>query len=147
MQTFLPLPTYAESASVLDDKRLHNQANECKVILNTLLGKYKKGWKNHPAVKMWKGHEASLCRYAIQICLEYIKRRAAKVGDNYRYNNLYYFQSMQAKLPPCEDPPWLGNKKLHASHRSNLLRKDPEWYGKFRWAEKPNLPYFWISDI
>lgn len=40
-------------------------------------------------------------------------------------------------------PPWLGDEALHASHRSNLIRKDPEWYGRFGWTEPPDLPYVW----
>jgi hypothetical protein len=40
-------------------------------------------------------------------------------------------------------PPWWGDERLHASHRSNLLRKDPAHYGRFGWAEPPDLPYFW----
>ena len=40
-------------------------------------------------------------------------------------------------------PPWLGTESLHASHRSNLLRKDPDWYGRFGWTEPPDLPYIW----
>ena len=40
-------------------------------------------------------------------------------------------------------PPWFGNEKVHASHRSNLLRKDSEFYGKYNWKESPDLPYFW----
>lgn len=32
---------------------------------------------------------------------------------------------------------------FHASHRSNLLRKDPVWYSQFNWTEPNNLPYVW----
>jgi hypothetical protein len=40
-------------------------------------------------------------------------------------------------------PDWFGNKEFHASHRSNLLRKDPEFYGKYGWTEPHDLPYIW----
>lgn len=40
-------------------------------------------------------------------------------------------------------PKWLGNDKFHASHRSNLLRKKPEYYSSFGWKESDNLPYIW----
>lgn len=40
-------------------------------------------------------------------------------------------------------PKWLGMERFHASHRSNLLRKMPEWYKYFGWEEPDNLPYFW----
>jgi hypothetical protein len=44
-------------------------------------------------------------------------------------------------------PPWMHEyqtiSKVAASHRSNLLRKDPKWYGQFGWTEPDDLPYFW----
>jgi hypothetical protein len=45
---------------------------------------------------------------------------------------------------PCL-PPWLGYDALHASHRSNLLRKDAEYYGRHGWTEPHDLPYHWPS--
>ena len=32
---------------------------------------------------------------------------------------------------------------MHASHRSNLLRKEPAHYTQFGWTEPPDLPYVW----
>ena len=40
-------------------------------------------------------------------------------------------------------PTWLGNEQFHASHRSNLLRKDFEYYSQFNWTENPESPYVW----
>ena len=40
-------------------------------------------------------------------------------------------------------PYWFGNEKINASHRSNLLRKNPEFYGKYGWTEPDNLEYIW----
>jgi hypothetical protein len=40
-------------------------------------------------------------------------------------------------------PKWLGNADFHASHRSNLLRKEPSHYSQFHWVESPDLPYVW----
>ena len=42
---------------------------------------------------------------------------------------------------------WLGNDIFHASHRSNLLRKMPEYYSEFGWKEPDNLPYYWPVQI
>jgi hypothetical protein len=52
-------------------------------------------------------------------------------------------------IMPTEEivmPWWYGNRDLHASHRSNLLRKDDEYYGRFGWSESPDLPYWWPSQ-
>ena len=40
-------------------------------------------------------------------------------------------------------PTWLGLKKFHASHRSNLKRKDELSYQKYGWNESPDLSYLW----
>jgi len=40
-------------------------------------------------------------------------------------------------------PLWLGNTELHASHRSNLLRKDKLFYAQYGWNESADLPYVW----
>ena len=40
-------------------------------------------------------------------------------------------------------PSWLGDDRLHKSHRSKLLGKDPEYYGKYFRDVPPDLDYFW----
>lgn len=141
MQTFLPHRSFRRSVEVLDWKRLGKQRVECKQLLNALLRpETAKGWKNHPAAKMWKGHELPLCRYAIKVCEEWRTR-------GYKDEQLQYFNALykELKLKGYKYilPDWLGKKRFHASHRSNLLRKDQEHYGQFGWKEGPDLPYHW----
>lgn len=146
MQTFLPAAQYSKSAALLDNKRLGKQRVECKQILLALglaVGTHppgKKGWQNHPAVRMWRGYEAALALYSFCMCQEWL-RRGFKDTLTPEFVDLYERLMPDAQSPP--QPPWLGRKKLHASHRSNLLRKDPIFYGKFGWAEPDDLPYFW----
>jgi Pyrimidine dimer DNA glycosylase len=133
VQTFLPYADFAESAAVLDPVRLGKQRVEAYQILRTLAG-ITHGWRHHPAVKMWRGHIGSLARYTIAVCGEWERRGYADtVADKVRE-----FESAAA-----EPPPWLGDSTLHASHRSNLLRKDPDWYRQFDWTEPNDLPYVW----
>lgn len=54
-----------------------------------------------------------------------------------------YFSELRDTYPDTGMPPWLGDSDFHASHRSNLLRKDPEYYGEFNWTESPDLEYVW----
>ena len=134
MQTFLPYPGFAESARVLDDIRLGKQRVEAFQIVRTLAG-VTKGWRHHPAVKMWRGHEDALVDYGLAMCVEWTNRgRADTVHDKL----LEHRSDRDAVLPP-----WFGDPDFHASHRSNLLRKDPQWYGQFGWAEPDDLPYVW----
>ena len=139
MQTFLPSPSYDESAQVLDNKRLGKQRVETKQIL-LALPKTTGGWVNHPATKMWRGHEVSLCQYGLAMCWEWQRR-------GYKDSLYQFFASALAQyqedgrtyLPPS----WLGEETVHASHRSNLLRKDRGFYSQYGWAESDDLPYIW----
>lgn len=131
MQTFLPVPNFTESALILDKKRCWKQVVEAKQILRCLYGQTD-GWKNHPAVKMWKSYENSLCKYYNEFliyCLEYHKINTS--------------MCLIEIVTNIKDPPWLGDNSFHSSHRSNLLRKDPKFYGRYGWTELPTLPYFW----
>lgn len=134
MQTFLPYPSFIRSACVLDNKRLGNQRGETKQILITLFTG-RDAWKNHPAVLMWKGYENSLCQYGIAVCSEWIMRGFKDHQFEWFNSKIDFFDLIV--------PPWLGLEQLHASHRSNLLRKDPKWYSQFGWTEPPYLPYYW----
>lgn len=139
MQTFLPSPSYDESARVLDNKRLGKQRVETKQIL-LALPKTEGGWINHPATKMWRGHEISLCQYGLAMCWEW-QRRGYKdsLYDFFAAALAQYEEDGRTFLPP----PWLGEDEVHASHRSNLLRKDREFYSQYGWAESDDLPYVW----
>jgi hypothetical protein len=133
VQTFLPLPDFAATASVLDDIRLGKQRVEAYQIVRSLDG-VTQGWRHHPAVKMWRGFEGALVHYGLAICLEWTRRgRVDTVHD----------KLLVHARADIVVPPWFGDYAVHASHRSNLLRKDPDWYGRFGWTEPPDLPYVW----
>lgn len=108
-------------------------------ILRALLG-ITSGWTNHPAVRMWKGHEEPLLVYGTAICEEW-KRRGFK---NQIFRKLWRAEIVnQIPIPLARRPGWAGDPDFHRSHQSNLLRKDPEWYGQFGWDVPDDLPYVW----
>lgn len=133
MQTFLPYPCFKTSAECLDRQRLGKQRVEVLQLLKALRGG--SGWVNHPATKMWRGHEESLIQYGIQICSEWIRRG--------------YKDTCTGKILAFSDgsefihPSWVGSPDFHASHRSNLLRKKFEHYSQFGWTEPTDLEYVW----
>lgn len=134
MQTFLPYPDFGECARVLDYRRLGKQRVEAWQILRAL-NRTTGGWVNHPAVLMWRGHEDALNQYGREMCLEWRER-------GYTDNMLDRFVCVGRPALPK----WLGDSRLHLSHQSNLIRKDPEYY-KIRFPEVPdNLAYFWITN-
>ena len=105
-------------------------------IIRTLDG-VTQGWRNHPAVRMWRGYEPMLLVYGLAMCDEWDRRgNADTVREKLRVH-------LRGSAAPLLAPPWLGDEALHASHRSNLLRKDPQFYGRYGWSEPPDLPYVW----
>jgi hypothetical protein len=131
MQTFLPYTDFVDTARCLDWRRLGKQRVEAMQILNILTGKTNKpGWRNHPAVLMWKGHEAALAQYMNIMIIEWVRRGYKNTMQKVDLGNAY-------------PPPWSLDEKFLSSHRSNLLRKDPVYYGKFGWTEPLDLEYVW----
>jgi hypothetical protein len=138
MQTFVPFPSLKLSAAVLDYRRLGKQRVETFQLLRANLD-ITLGWKNHPAAKMWLGHEAGLIAYGVAICDEWIARG---FKDTCREKILAFGE------PDASDmPAWWGMNAVHSSHRSALLRKNPEWYGQFEWADDPSVPYVWPTGL
>lgn len=113
MQTFLSYADFHESARALDRTRLGNQAyRECKTLVNG-------GWPSHPASIMWRGHESSLCDYAMA-CLYELNRR----GFHYP-RHFSWFVEKKHEFPDTGKPPWIGGE-IHARHRAILLGKAVE---------------------
>lgn len=140
MQTFLPSRSFYKSASILDNKRLGKQRVECKQILKALNGEYAKtgAWVNHPATRMWRGHEGALAHYGFVMCQQWRDR-------GFNDSLLPFFADIMCKVSrkQCTHPEWMMDDGLFASHRSNLLRKDANYYGQFGWKEDDSLPYIW----
>lgn len=132
MQTFLPYSDFEKSVKVLDYRRLGKQRVESFQVLNILLGRTdSKGWVNHPVTKMWRGYEEALKLYQNITIKEWIDRG---------YNNNMSFESVDPEN--LEYPFWLGDERVHRSHRSNLLRKDFNHYSQ-HFDDPSDLEYYW----
>ena len=139
----MPYKSFAQSARVLDNKRLGKQRVENLQIMGALLDPTK-GWSNHPATNMWRGHESALLMYQGAICAEWASRGFKdtcwlKTVKLLALNTSVY----DAEQKREHMPPWLGLKAFHSGHRSNLLRKDPTHYGQFGWTDDPANDYYW----
>lgn len=129
MQTFLPYPDLTLSVKLMDAKRLGKQRLEVKQLLTAIDGG-SKGWRNHPAAKMWSNNTDALKAYGNECIKEWIARR---------YNNTMPLWDVPESY---EMPWWMGFELFHKSHRDNLFRKDPVKYEVFADAD-PNGPYIW----
>jgi len=132
VQTFLPYPDFIQSVKILDYKRLGKQRVETFQVLNILLDRTPtKGWRNHPVTRMWTGYEEALKLYQNFTILEWIDRG---------YNNTMKFEHVDHSA--LKYPEWFGQEEFHKSHRSNLLRKDYEYYSQY-FDEPADLEYHW----
>ena len=135
MQTFLPYESFIDSAKCLDRQRLGKQRVEAMQILNALQAGSTSRWRNHPAVRMWRGYEHALGYYMNVMIDEWIDRGYKNTMNHYNYQTLKY-------------PPWIGDDRLHKSHRCNLYRKDPNYYGRFLWLDiDEKAPYWWPVEL
>lgn len=144
MQTFLPYPTFARSARVLDTRRLGKQRSEALTVLR-VLGIPTYGWQHHPAVAMWRGFDTALLAYGLAVCDEWTAR-------GHRDSVTGTLLDLAGGLRPGSQgelraagllPPWLGRRAFHRSHQSALLRKDPAWYRRYFPRVPDDLPYVW----
>ena len=132
MQTFLPYPSFSRTARVLDNKRLGKQRLEASQILDLVEGRADNTWKHHPAVRMWQGYGNALRLYYNIVVCEWVDRGFE--------NNMVCVEIHDRLVLP----PWLSDERLSLSHRGNLLRKDPEFYSQYGWADAdPEAPYWW----
>lgn len=148
MQTFLPYPDFEASARTLDVRRLGKQRVEALQILNALTVPGH-GWRRHPAVLMWQGYEEALVRYCLDVCrvwceLGYRDTCAVKVTDALHDRLGIDGVRSQRELAAAQAlPPWLGDEDFHLSHRSSLVRKDPEHYEPIFGDVPTDLEYVW----
>jgi hypothetical protein len=143
MQTFLPFKNFSKSANCLDRMRLGKQRVETLQIMKSITTDNVNGWRNHPAVLMWKEYPWALLQYQISICNEWTGRGYKDTCLD-KSINLYklYMSVYEIDTSKEQYPNWIGNENFHISHQSNLLRKNKNHYIKF-FDVDPTLPYYW----
>ena len=133
MQTFLSEYSFTESAQVLDTKRLVKQLLEGRQIFSVLSGNTN-AWKNHPAVKMWRGYELALYNYLYCIAKE-MEVRGYKYENN--WNEIVRLQGHFGRENGYNMPPWFNDRTtLHSvvtTHRRSLYNKAPELYPQYEY--------------
>lgn len=140
MQTFVPENTFYKSVRILDRQRLGKQRVETLQIMNALAGK-SKGWTNHPATRMWRGHELALLYYQRATVDEWLRRG---------YKDTCWDKTEQVFMDTFDDtaysstyPHWWGDNRVHDSHKSALVFKDPVWYNTIYPDIVGEYNYYW----
>jgi hypothetical protein len=142
MQTFFPEEDINKTVRCLDNKRLGKQRVETIQILNILLGiSPNSSWKNHPAVKMWKGYEPYLVKVYLKKVLEEWERRGFR-NTKCKKHWINFMLNSKIRGENAFKPLWI-NKEFCEAHKSNLVRKDPEHYKKWFPNVLDTLNYKW----
>jgi hypothetical protein len=148
VQTFLPFPDFTASAAALDQRRLGKQRVETLQVFRALT-RPAYGWKNHPAVLMWAGREEALVRYGLDVCAVWRATGRADTVQETLGNEarealgLVVVRSQDELVAAGEVPSWLGDERVHVSHRSRLIQKDPDFYRPLFPGTPEDLECFW----
>lgn len=147
MQTFLIDEDFTRTAEVLDSKRLHKQALEAWQIMLVNLqldpgGNFRapKGWYNHPASLMWRGHEVALLDYIRAMVAEWTLRgyKSTILGKAEATLRCGIENDLVA-YAYGDRPQWMLDparyELVYSTHRRALLAKNYRWYSKFEWPE------------
>lgn len=147
MQTFLPFESFAETAAVLDRRRLGKQRVEVLQILRALT-RVDYGWKSHPAVLMWKGYEEALGAYGRAMvdawtALGFADTTWESITTELSEIGITDVRDQDELRRTGALPPWLGDPALHTSHQASLVRKDPKHYRPRFPDVDEETPYHW----
>lgn len=130
MKTFTPYADVEQSLRSLDLKRLGKQRVEVIRIVRAL-----RAWicLSHPAVLIWKGREEALSRYGLTACDVWTEHGfadtcAVTIAADLATAGVTRIRSHQHVAEAEALPPWLFDEDLQRSHRSSMLRKDPDHY-------------------
>lgn len=134
--TLLPYPNFSICAMVLDDRRLFETVTASSAVISTLQDRGGLS-QSHPTVRIWEG-----CVVALMLYRDCMLREA-------------YRRQLESKWPvlltraPDDDlgnprgiimPGWLGDDRLHSSHRAALLRWALGSYAHRGWDENEKMP-------
>ncbi len=147
MQTFLPYADFEASARALDPKRLGKQRVEVIQIVRALtVPGY--AWKQHPAVLMWQGYEEALGRYGLVMCdvwreLGFDDTCAGTIAADLAAFGISEIRTEAELATAGALPPWVADEEVRQSHRSALVRKEPEFYRRHFPDVRPDIDYVW----
>ena len=147
MQTFTPYSSFEASARALDTKRLGKQRVEVIQIVRALtVPGY--GWASHPAVLMWKGYEEALGRYGLTMCdvwleLGFGDTCAATIAEDLAKVGIETIRTYDELQAAGALPDWLFTDEVQRSHRSSLVRKDPDHYRPLFPDVPDDIEYHW----
>lgn len=148
MQVFVPDATSLEaSVRCLDQSRAGNQCwRESKTLLSG-------GWPSHPAHQLFDDYPGAFAKYNMLLIDHVYENGWCRQATHEKWHE--FWRQELVKAGNADLPHWWGDERIHSSHRSALLFKDPEWYCQFDWEDEPIGPdpvtgkwnYVWPEEI
>lgn len=139
LQVYMPFEDPALNIKVLHEDMVVSQCNVATTILKTLKGN-SKGWEWHPGVRMWSGNEEYLAQYIYRLVRECT--RTFDFPDLYSIHVLALGYPKRSMMP--EPPPWwMGDKRYHLGVMAQMIRQNPDWYGRIFKAVDPKTEQMW----
>jgi hypothetical protein len=150
IQTWLPVPSFHDSAELLSDAHLDLQRYHVLELLEYYhepeesqlpIAYDGNQLDDHPIVDMWRGYELQLCEYGFEVCEEWAKR--FPLGKEIFYQKIsYHLEWANTEDALMHKPNWFGEIEFHESHQYALLKLDPEYYGTYFFNESDG-PVIW----
>lgn len=138
--SLLPNIGFFKSLRPLDNARLGKQRQDALRILKGLLGEDGVPW--HISQDGWIGYEYALGVYGMSACSEWQNKRGHRDSLAFEIHRILEYVPHDFEMPP-----WMEDLNFHRSHRSYLIRKNPEHYAD-RWPKTPeNMPLFWPQNV
>lgn len=139
-------------------RRQHLQAQICNegIVMVRALHAWDqgtpRGYQNHAAVKMWRGHTRALCAYLLDLTACWRER-----GYDEPVTAAEYRAVAATSLTDDQRPIWWSTTPLHRQHTASLVNRNPEHYApiwpgvapiatdgsdEFLWPPDPTQPEF-----
>ena len=138
LQTWLPYPSFRESAVVLSDSHLQQQRLHVLELLEKFHtvehSELPDGYGRHvftessPIMRMWKGYEVQLAEYGLEVCEEHAVRTRR---EDPLYGKIFFH--LEAAIGEGVDmgkPNWWGNADFHHGHQTALFVRDKRHYNQ-----------------
>lgn len=141
MMLWLPHENFRDCARAMDSRTLTIQRFDAWRLLNMLTKGVPVGMKRNPTIRMWQEYPTWVAGYGMAICLEW-ELRSEKSSE---ITKLFEEYLDVADLTDTY-PRWLGDSLLHSSHRSNMIKLDPDHYMKLWPGVIEGMPLAWPKE-
>jgi len=144
IQTWLPLPDFAESARTLTDGHLQDQRLHVLELLefyhSVEESQLPEEYEPHrlltneaPIIRMWKGYVPQLAEYGLECCEEWGVRKA--MLDPLYEHISFHLECAIGEEVDLTKPNWFGDVDFHLSHQAALLKKNRQHYQRYFMAD------------